>query len=100
MLICVSWLCPYTTRFRSAFAEAGKIEQLSIALDQLQSRPPDASRPARELSVRQSTLVQQSHALVKAYEGIVQRMARSEEHTSELQSPYDIVCRLLLEKKY
>src|SRR5437867_13440399 len=25
--------------------------------------------------------------------------ARSEEHTSELQSPYDLVCRLLLEKK-
>src|SRR5437867_2326875 len=24
---------------------------------------------------------------------------RSEEHTSELQSPYDLVCRLLLEKK-
>src|SRR5207248_11663703 len=27
------------------------------------------------------------------------RRARSEEHTSELQSPYDLVCRLLLEKK-
>src|SRR5207248_8906700 len=27
------------------------------------------------------------------------RSARSEEHTSELQSPYDLVCRLLLEKK-
>src|SRR5207248_4917700 len=26
-------------------------------------------------------------------------MTRSEEHTSELQSPYDLVCRLLLEKK-
>src|SRR6266516_5758721 len=26
--------------------------------------------------------------------------ARSEEHTSELQSPYDLVCRLLLEKKH
>src|SRR5207248_10860566 len=26
------------------------------------------------------------------------RGARSEEHTSELQSPYDLVCRLLLEK--
>src|SRR5437867_5373860 len=26
-------------------------------------------------------------------------MVRSEEHTSELQSPYDLVCRLLLEKK-
>src|SRR5437867_10207369 len=28
------------------------------------------------------------------------RYKRSEEHTSELQSPYDLVCRLLLEKKY
>src|SRR6266705_7203614 len=27
------------------------------------------------------------------------RPRRSEEHTSELQSPYDLVCRLLLEKK-
>src|SRR5207248_2841851 len=27
------------------------------------------------------------------------RRLRSEEHTSELQSPYDLVCRLLLEKK-
>src|SRR5438094_3128299 len=27
------------------------------------------------------------------------RRGRSEEHTSELQSPYDLVCRLLLEKK-
>src|SRR5207248_10465353 len=27
------------------------------------------------------------------------RRFRSEEHTSELQSPYDLVCRLLLEKK-
>src|SRR5207248_3428760 len=27
------------------------------------------------------------------------RAKRSEEHTSELQSPYDLVCRLLLEKK-
>src|SRR5438094_3499383 len=26
-------------------------------------------------------------------------LPRSEEHTSELQSPYDLVCRLLLEKK-
>src|SRR5207248_10969008 len=29
----------------------------------------------------------------------VVRATRSEEHTSELQSPYDLVCRLLLEKK-
>src|SRR5438094_8606846 len=34
--------------------------------------------------------------------GRLQRLTsiwRSEEHTSELQSPYDLVCRLLLEKK-
>src|SRR5256885_8091354 len=29
----------------------------------------------------------------------VVRMIRSEEHTSELQSPCNLVCRLLLEKK-
>src|SRR5256885_8421269 len=28
-----------------------------------------------------------------------QRLGRSEEHTSELQSPCNLVCRLLLEKK-
>src|SRR5207248_9127198 len=30
---------------------------------------------------------------------LLRRNRRSEEHTSELQSPYDLVCRLLLEKK-
>src|SRR5437867_8724934 len=30
---------------------------------------------------------------------LLTRYPRSEEHTSELQSPYDLVCRLLLEKK-
>src|SRR5256885_3840992 len=30
---------------------------------------------------------------------IARRLARSEEHTSELQSPCNLVCRLLLEKK-
>src|SRR5207248_11426964 len=31
--------------------------------------------------------------------GPLSLVGRSEEHTSELQSPYDLVCRLLLEKK-
>src|SRR5699024_11438022 len=31
--------------------------------------------------------------------GIAQALLRSEEHTSELQSRFDLVCRLLLEKK-
>src|SRR2546426_4742311 len=33
------------------------------------------------------------------YEGTLSAVRRSEEHTSELQSPCNIVCRLLLEKK-
>src|SRR5256885_11638034 len=32
-------------------------------------------------------------------EGVRQPRSRSEEHTSELQSPCNLVCRLLLEKK-
>src|SRR5690348_17511727 len=36
-----------------------------------------------------------------AYEKVIERLlaSRSEEHTSELQSPVHLVCRLLLEKK-
>src|SRR5437867_4725786 len=39
--------------------------------------------------------------LARRIHDLLQHMiqVRSEEHTSELQSPYDIVCRLLLEKK-
>src|SRR5256885_12976487 len=33
------------------------------------------------------------------YEGADLEIGRSEEHTSELQSPCNLVCRLLLEKK-
>src|SRR5207248_8923883 len=32
---------------------------------------------------------------VPVFTGLVGTLARSEEHTSELQSPYDLVCRLL-----
>src|SRR5438067_5802967 len=40
---------------------------------------------------------QLSHLLTR--EVPVARIVRSEEHTSELQSRFDLVCRLLLEKK-
>src|SRR5207248_8229467 len=48
----------------------------------------DLARPADHLIV--SCLAQHR------FEKVVQH-DRSEEHTSELQSPYDLVCRLLLE---
>src|SRR5699024_6990173 len=37
--------------------------------------------------------------LESSFEGIGAEVSRSEEHTSELQSRFDLVCRLLLEKK-
>src|SRR5574341_1904981 len=37
--------------------------------------------------------------VVEEMKNILKRSVRSEEHTSELQSPTNIVCRLLLEKK-
>src|SRR5437867_4611618 len=38
-------------------------------------------------------------AILRAAQRAGFNVPRSEEHTSELQSPYDLVCRLLLEKK-
>src|SRR5437867_6954959 len=43
--------------------------------------------------------VQEGIARVYEYFPRLREKYRSEEHTSELQSPYDLVCRLLLEKK-
>src|SRR2546426_3679390 len=70
-----STLFPYTTLFRSVVdpRDAGAV---ATALGRLRERNPaelaEAARRAAE---------------------------RSEEHTSELQSPCNLVCRLLLEKK-
>src|SRR5256885_12885554 len=48
-----------------------------------------ASRTWRTSSSRCSSIPPRAH----------EKLARSEEHTSELQSPCNLVCRLLLEKK-
>src|SRR5256885_9343537 len=37
--------------------------------------------------------------VIEAYSLLLSALLRSEEHTSELQSPCNLVCRLLLEKK-
>src|SRR5699024_12662170 len=36
---------------------------------------------------------------ISPFHGLIKLLCRSEEHTSELQSRFDLVCRLLLEKK-
>src|SRR5699024_12543380 len=46
-----------------------------------------------------STLFRGIVGLLKPLAGTIAGLKRSEEHTSELQSRFDLVCRLLLEKK-
>src|SRR5438094_1985887 len=75
-----STLFPYTTLFRSHQYAASHLAAFTIS------------------SVWGSTKSSRVGAYGSGTSCAVTRM-RSEEHTSELQSPYDLVCRLLLEKK-
>src|SRR5437764_2833996 len=64
---------------------------------------PIYPQPLRDLLVREP-LVDEPHDLALAaremrLDSIGAAIGRSEEHTSELQSPMYLVCRLLLEKK-
>src|SRR5690349_21897259 len=82
-----STLFPYTTLFRSRLAEADG--QVPLPIEELD---PDvvAGRPAAVADQVREVLLRT---------GRVRFQERSEEHTSELQSRRDLVCRLLLEKK-
>src|SRR5438067_5434656 len=81
-----STLFPYTTLFRS--------QQVLDAVE-LRRRVPGADRPGEgdrrvgQLRLRAADESRRAD----------ERRPRSEEHTSELQSRFDLVCRLLLEKK-
>ena len=52
----------------------------------------------RKLTARREAILAAAQALA-AESGMAAVQIRSEEHTSELQSRFDLVCRLLLEKK-
>src|SRR3970282_2476928 len=60
-------------------------------------------RPPRSTLFPYTTLFRSEHGRARGgLQGpaeLVQQRHRSEEHTSELQSHHDLVCRLLLEKK-
>src|SRR5207248_9686261 len=82
-----STLFPYTTLFRSIWLCAG-------------GESPFGAKGFREtLHVLSAELHRWRRNVRRARLPSSFRPARSEEHTSELQSPYDLVCRLLLEKK-
>src|SRR5256885_6263407 len=74
-----STLFPYTTLFRSR-----SLTRRSI------SRIKENFRTASRAGRADNRIPRRRHS---------ERNPRSEEHTSELQSPCNLVCRLLLEKK-
>src|SRR2546426_6583167 len=86
-----STLFPYTTLFRSR-AVRSWLPRVCALLQFLQ--PLHGNVHPAERGVRVSELGD-THAPL----GGMDVPVRSEEHTSELQSPCNLVCRLLLEKK-
>src|SRR2546426_2192242 len=76
-----STLFPYTTLFRSR----ATLRTVAVSLTTLVSLRVERGRRARNTPPASSSSGDQR--------------GRSEEHTSELQSPCNLVCRLLLEKK-
>src|SRR5437867_5099237 len=93
-------LFPYTTLFRSVCDE-----QIEVVQSRGANADAHLSRPGRGgvRNIDDGEFVYSAgggenagaHGRLKSRAGT----SRSEEHTSELQSPYDLVCRLLLEKK-
>src|SRR2546430_9352096 len=73
-----STLFPYTTLFRSRFLRR-------------------MAQVPRLFGLFDTTVLDEAALIIVIKE--VQRLLRSEEHTSELQSQSNLVCRLLLEKK-
>src|SRR5690348_18042729 len=78
-----STLFPYTTLFRSK----GAATDVVLEIDHKYAPIPKDT----EAILRQKTLLGETYVELAP--------GRSEEHTSELQSPVHLVCRLLLEKK-
>src|SRR5207249_7573101 len=88
-----STLFPYTTLFRSTWERitlpfVKNLERLGVA-----ARVRTVDSAQYEYRMKQFDF----DMTVAVFE--VELLHRSEEHTSELQSRFDLVCRLLLEKK-
>src|SRR5205085_10399840 len=92
-----STLFPYTTLFRSVLLGLGVIgEYLARIHEEVRGRPrylvQDRSARAADVSVPSSSSI-------STVPSVPSMPSRSEEHTSELQSQSNLVCRLLLDKK-
>src|SRR5438034_6241384 len=88
-----STLFPYTTLFRSRSAEIIEVkDQMTLKDEAAEIRLYNIQNPHV-----QGFLL--AHVVTGNILYVTDLISRSEEHTSELQSHSDLVCRLLLEKK-
>src|SRR5262249_59403183 len=95
-----STLFPYTTLFRS-LADVVK-QAWSLTREAIQEMPAKSARATEAGSQSDSetemSCAELARELSRGGEAFLLGYARSEEHTSELQSLTNLVCRLLLEK--
>src|SRR5207249_5633960 len=88
-----STLFPYTTLFRSHPVEELGPFDLERLPHCFRRHDPSGGKPLNRIGVHKGS----DKAPTKTVSA--KPRVRSEEHTSELQSRFDLVCRLLLEKK-
>src|SRR5690606_40463215 len=94
----LSTLFPYTTLFRSlGVGEGRRVDEDQVVLAAVALQPGHHVALLQALLVGEAVERQVPPRPVQV--GLRQVDDRSEEHTSELQSRENLVCRLLLEKK-
>src|SRR5256885_12413314 len=91
-----STLFPYTTLFRSTVCGRATPDD---ACEQAITEPQQRDLIVEDVVDLGAERHRQRVAAIRAERAIALDRRRSEEHTSELQSPCNLVCRLLLEKK-
>src|SRR5438270_3303096 len=80
-----STLFPYTTLFRSRGRMSDHEDVVALLTAAIAAEP--------------APLLRDGEVIAEGYDGELDELRRSEEHTSELQSQSNLVCRLLPEKK-
>src|SRR2546426_6186326 len=91
-----STLFPYTTLFRSKQAERRPLLK-SVSRKSAPAGTTPAAMSLSSIPAKPRVKIKATVHACASFQGSYCK--RSEEHTSELQSPCNLVCRLLLEKK-
>src|SRR5688572_31551237 len=96
----ISTLFPYTTLFRSVFPEQQEARPLLAAFSEFLTTHCESFSAEWIAATKADPRIEPARRLSEDAVGTDMRAlfkSRSEEHTSELQSQSNLVCRLLLE---